>query len=91
VMDEAERICGNCHKLARAECNCSYHELWDRISRLESALKRLEWGKYGTQCPACDGYALNPPKDIVIVGNPAAFGHRTDCWLAAEIAGDALK
>jgi chromosome segregation ATPase len=35
-MDEAERICGNCGKLARAHCNCSYHDLWNRIAELDA-------------------------------------------------------
>lgn len=25
-MEESEKICGNCHKNARAYCNCSYHQ-----------------------------------------------------------------
>ena len=47
-MDEAERICGNCGKLARAHCNCSYHDLWNHISRLEAepAKARTKLGKY---------------------------------------------
>jgi hypothetical protein len=51
------------------------------VARLRGLLGRLEWGKWGGECPACgaSGFMSEPKRD----------DHHPGCWLAAELAHNA--
>jgi len=100
-MNKSELICGNCGKLARKLCDCSYQDLWEGILFVQSKLaaaaeafaeKDIE--RHNREClKRLEWIDKYTPSGRLMpfcpaCGSPKTTGHQVDCWLAAEIGGE---